>query len=185
MTTDQETPDPEQAPEPEQTNSAAMSALMDQLMPPDEREMSEAEAPPAEIKRISALAQDPKLGEVFTIGGEEFHRQFLTIDAEQRLIAIVKEVLTGAVNGNLIAGFLSRIERVTEACALILSDQRPECDEAWLRGRPRDTLDAVTTNRMMGVVVAQMHLNETTLFLTELLALVGLAGRFSGPRPGG
>jgi hypothetical protein len=164
---------PETATEP--SNSSAVNDLLGHLLPSDPTE-PDALAPDA-IAKFSALAQDPKLGEKFTLGGREFTRQFLSIDAEQDLIEMILAIVKDAPQGNLLAGLVGSIRKTKKAAALILADQAPECDEAWL-----SSTRGVTTNQLLALVFAQLEINEVTQVLGKALGLAGLAGALVGAK---
>lgn len=156
-------------------NDEAVNALFAALLPPEEVDPNAM--PVEEIARVSALAQNPKLGDKFTLAGREFTRQFLTIDAEQDLIELVRDVLLTAPQGNMLLGFMGKIRETQRAVAIILQDQDPAADLAWLK-----KTKGVTTSQLVGVIVAQMKVNQITDFLQELLAMAALAGQFIGAK---
>jgi hypothetical protein len=160
------------------SNADAIFAIMHAQNPPEPERVDAV--PDTEIAKYSALAQNPKLGEAFTIGGREFHYQFLSIAAEERLIEMIKVVLIDAPKGNLLAGFFESLPRAKEAVALILADQAPECDVAWLESRPRTDADAPRIARLVGIIVAQMKLNEITDFLQQVSQIAALIGQVVG-----
>ncbi len=171
-----ETPVEPEAPRP--TNAAFLLSLIEKASPAEPVDPDAAK--PAEIARASALAQDGKLGEKFSIGGRTFTRQYLSIDTEFALIEIIRSVLVSTGQGNLLAGFMAELHQAKTAVALILCDQDPECTTDWLSTRPRDIADAVTVNRLVGIISAQLSLNETAGFLVEVSGVAAQLGRLLG-----
>lgn len=97
----------------------------------------------AEGARLVALAREPELGEAIALGDHAFRLQFLSIESERRLHYMV----TG---GGPLA----------EMVAIVLQEQDPACDVAWVNGcgAPReDLVDLVEKVRALHARVPELR----------------------------
>lgn len=131
------------------------------------------------ISQMTALAMNPAAGESFELGGKTFTRQFLTIDAEQELTALVVSLMVATQEKaqNVAEAFLGSTKDLVKATAIILVDQDPTCTEDWLR-----TTRGITTLKLVNIVIAQLALNDVVPLLGKLLTIAGAARLVAGPR---
>lgn len=116
------------------------------------------------------LALRPELGAPFALGGKDFTLQYLTYDAEQRLLDVVnpaiKALLVGSEgvpsNDQVFAALRGVLP---EAVAVILADQDSSVTVEWVRGikEPR------VSYRLYEVVSAQQVVSDLGKLLSDHL----------------
>lgn len=138
-----------------------------------------------EQERIEALSQlalglvPPEQGDRVTLGGESWPLGFIGIEAEHELLALMVGVLRETGAANFAEALLGALPRLVEAAAIILSDPTyrggtAEEQASWLRSR-RGAV-GVTTNDLLGFVLAQASMQEVGQSLGKLLTPAGLVG---------
>lgn len=132
--------------------------------------------PPDQVSQLIDLALGATDGEPFTLGGREFKRAFLMIDAEQDLAGMLVNLIKRAPSLDLADVMLTSAREVQHAAALIIADyDHPGAEPDAVTGHRAEALRwlrttrGVTTDALLQLVLAQIALN----------ALGGLLGKLS------
>jgi hypothetical protein len=126
------------------------------------------------INQLAELVANPHAGQAFSFNGEHFTRRFLKIDQQAELTAITLEVMKNAKpDTQLGTALMGSFPELKRALAVILTDQKPECNTAFIdEARGKDASLSV----MVNIVVGQMILNDMGDLLGKVLAIAAIAG---------
>ena len=133
-----------------------------------------------EVDAAVALALNPEEGRPFTFGDRAFRLQFLTYDGEQALVGLLMPRIQSLINegrsehNHVMAAIR---DLLPEACGIILSDQDPASDVAWVRSVRAKGVSLA----MYDIVTAQFEMNDLGKLLSGLLQTDALLQAASRP----